>query len=220
MKEYDGLLSLVKSTRAHLPAEMVITMAYYPDSRQERMLKEREMDEFVDFLHMMTYDQQTGTTAETMTHSTAEFTSNAVHQGLRSGLDGHKLTVGVPFYGRNSRSGDWTTYEDIVQTYHPLAPSADIAVVVQGGKEIKGKGVSETDETAAKPTSYIGYNGIATIQAKVAEARSLHLGGVMIWEVGQDCRVVETVRVGQTHGVTCPNGKNSSLLQAISDSLA
>ncbi len=38
----------------------------------------------------------------------------------------------------------------------------------------------------------------------------------MIWEVGQDCRVTPTLRSGKTHVSTCPLGKNSSLLFAIS----
>jgi hypothetical protein len=38
---------------------------------------------------------------------------------------------------------------------------------------------------------------------------------VMIWEGGQDCRVKEVTRGGQTHVVTCPNGEESSLFIAI-----
>ena len=41
------------------------------------------------------------------------------------------------------------------------------------------------------------------------------LGGVMIWEVGQDCQV-DTVTHGEnTHIATCPHGEESALLTAI-----
>lgn len=202
-QEYDGFLSLVQKTREHLPADTVITLAYYPDKKQENMLKLRGFDNMVDYLHMMTYDQQTGTNH--LTHSTLEFAQASVQQGLQSGLTASRLTMGVPFYGRHSRTGDWTTYEDLVQQYHPLARSADIAVVAVG----KGDG------NKAKPDAYIGFNGIETMETKVRYALESGIGGIMIWEVGQDCRVIPTVRIGQTHGVTCPEGKNSSLLEAI-----
>ena len=41
------------------------------------------------------------------------------------------------------------------------------------------------------------------------------VGGVMIWEVGQDCRVVPVKRGDTVHVKTCPEGEESSLLSAI-----
>ena len=54
-----------------------------------------------------------------------------------------------------------------------------------------------------------------TIQKKVRYAKQLGLGGVMIWEAGQDCRLEAVERHDKTHVVTCPDGENSSLLVAI-----
>lgn len=80
---------------------------------------------------------------------------------LRRGVPPQKLILGLPFYGRSIKdSHQDRTYADIVQQYHPH-PSTDEA----GG---------------------IYFNGIRTIQHKVQIARQGGLGGVMIWELGQD----------------------------------
>ena len=61
----------------------------------------------------------------------------------------------------------------------------------------------------------IYFNGVSMIRRKVRHGLDRGLGGVMIWEVGQDCRLAPTVRGETTHVVTCPEGDDSSLLVAI-----
>jgi len=85
------------------------------------------------------------------------------------------------------------TYEDLVQR-HKLDPSWD-TVQDQGAR--------------------VGFNGITTIERKTQLAVDRGLGGVMIWESGQDCRVDPVRRGDKTHVTTCPNGEHSSLLRAI-----
>ena len=92
---------------------------------------------------MMTYDQGGGH------HSTYKFAKKAAEQGARIfGADAHKLTLGLPFYGRDSRSGEWTTYEDLVQRFHPLKPRVD---------RVPASGQGD---------AYIGFNGVDTIYNK------------------------------------------------------
>ena len=64
--------------------------------------------------------------------------------------------------------------------------------------------------------SSLGFNGVDTIRDRTAHAAS-HVGGVMIWEVGQDCRLRPTVHAdGSSHVRTCPgDGDGRSLLAAI-----
>jgi GH18 family chitinase len=64
------------------------------------------------------------------------------------------------------------------------------------------------------------FNGIDTIAAKTGYALDRGLGGVMVWELGQDCRVNEVKRGGKVHVKTCPAGRESSLLWAISTRVA
>ena len=58
-----------------------------------------------------------------------------------------------------------------------------------------------------------------TIESKVGYAISKNLGGAMIWEVGQDCRLARVEhKDGSSHEKTC-NTDNDSLLVAISRTL-
>ena len=188
-RDYAGLGALLRALRGALPAGAPLTAAYYPDGRQEALLLKHGAVKAADFLHMMTYDQQGGP------HSTREFALKSMAGGAAAGLPAAKLTLGLPFYGRHSASGDWTTYEDIVQKHLALGPGDDAAPGEGGGA--------------------VHFNGRATIAQKVRDARAAGLGGVMIWEAGQDCRVEAVTRGGTTHRVTCPRGEGDSLLAAM-----
>jgi GH18 family chitinase len=113
-KEWAGLFKLIVETRAafalsHDPT-MVISMAYYPDTRQEALLAAAtDAVDALDYMHMMSYDQP-------KEHSTWEFGKQAVEQGVKV-LPPAKLTMGLPFYSRDVRTGDWATYEDIVKIH-------------------------------------------------------------------------------------------------------
>jgi GH18 family chitinase len=96
----------------------VITLAYYPDGRQEPLFAAGHFEENVDLFHMMSYDQPQAH------HSTLDFGKQAVALGKES-LPAKQLTMGLPFYGRHQQTGDWVTYEDIVQQHHPLSPDLD-----------------------------------------------------------------------------------------------
>jgi chitinase len=204
-KDYDGLLALLQDTRQVMPKK-TLSVAYYPDTRQEQILVAIGAPELVDFLHIMAYDQHSD--ANTPSHSSYDFAQQVLRQGKDLSLPAAKLTLGVPFYGRDSATGDWTTYEDLVQQHHPLDRSVD-TVTPPADKKGRGRGRNRNG------VPHIAFNGIDTIQAKTRLAVEEGIGGVMIWEVGQDCRVAPVTRGGQTHAVTCPEGEDSSLLVAI-----
>merc|ERR1712032_801245 len=132
-------------------------------------------------------------------HSSWELGTKSVQQGKQH-LLAKKLTMGVPFYGRHSKSGDWVTYEDLVQRHDPLAYSIDSvpAPTSQGGKQFS-----------------IGFNGVDMIERKTKHALEHGIGGVMIWEAGQDCRLHPVTHGTKTHVRTCPKD-DASLLVAIS----
>eukprot|EP00966_Prymnesium_polylepis_P104446 2419008-Prymnesium_polylepis.1 len=179
-KDYRGLHKLIQELHeAFAPSSRVLTLAYYPDGRQERLL--HEAGPYVDAMHAMAYDQQGR-------HSTEEFGLKVMTQGAQL-LPPAKVTVGVPFYGRHVKTGDWKSYEDIVQ-WGALPPAVDEA------------------------REYY-FNGPDLIARKVQQAREHGLGGVMIWEVGQDCRMRPVTHGTKTHPATCPEGEASSLLTAI-----
>ena len=88
--DYEGLARLLADTRAafdesHSKAtaagsstarRRIITLAYYPDGRQEVHLA--TMKQHVDLMHMMTYDQGSGH------HSSFEFAERSARLGMYS----------------------------------------------------------------------------------------------------------------------------------------
>mmetsp|Transcript_13163 Transcript_13163/g.42882 ORF Transcript_13163/g.42882 Transcript_13163/m.42882 type:complete len:349 (+) Transcript_13163:124-1170(+) len=122
-------------------------------------------------------------------HSTMDFAEKAIRQAKP--FFHHKHALGLPFYGRHVATGDWTTYEDLLL-----------------------KSSSSLGEEEEDLVDDVFFNDVGTIQRKVRLAIEARIGGVMIWEVGQDCRL-EAVR---THVRTCPTPE-ASLLVAITDAI-
>jgi len=128
----------------------LVTMAFYPG--QESILSP-SIFPHVDAFHMMSYDQHDK-------HSTMDFMIKVTTDALKK-LPRDKLTIGVPFYARHTRTGEAKTYQEILQMNPKLKPNSD-----QEGPYY--------------------YNGFQTIKKKVEYAMKNGIGGIMIWEVGQD----------------------------------
>ena len=221
-KDYEGLAAMLKQLRATLGDATPLTLAYvcpricdghitgmpnpsvfvglaryYPDRTQEPLLARGGAGATVDLMHMMSYDQGGAH------HSSREW-GNAMVDQAASLLPRSKVTAGLPFYGRFSTTGDWQSYDDIVQRHWPLDPDADSVV---------------TADNVGNPAR-LGFNGVATITSRTAHAIASGLGGVMIWEVGQDCRTQPVTHGDTTHVRTCPgDGDDASLLAAIASAM-
>jgi len=96
-------------------------------------------------------------------HSTYEQAVADLDAMARMGAPAKKLLLGLPFYGRGIANRDRAmTYAEIHQRFRP-------------GEDL--------DEAGG-----FYFNGPRTLQRKVSLAKERGLGGVMIWEVGQDAR--------------------------------
>ncbi|OWK46432.1 glycoside hydrolase family 18 protein [Fimbriiglobus ruber] len=94
-------------------------------------------------------------------HSTFEFADAEITRVAKKNVPLEKICLGVPFYGRAVAKHDTAlTYGQIVKKSHP-APE-----------------VNEVDG--------VYFNGPKTIERKTMLALEKKLGGVMIWELGQD----------------------------------
>jgi GH18 family chitinase len=101
-------------------------------------------------------------------HATFEAAQADVKALLAQGAPAGKLVLGLPFYGRPIAGGrDALTYRQILARYRP-APDAD---------EVEG----------------VFWNGPATIRRKTQFALESGLGGVMVWELGQDAAGKESL---------------------------
>jgi GH18 family chitinase len=105
-------------------------------------------------------------------HGRLQAAEDDVQRMVDFGCPREKLLLGLPFYGRNQR-GESRTYADLANTDSPVA----------GNDLVRGYAL----------------NGKATVQAKTRFAIDSGLGGVMVWELGQDARdpelsLLETIR--------------------------
>lgn len=105
---------------------------------------------------------------------------------IRKGADPHKICMGMPFYGEMVGQKDKTpSYGEIMQKHHP---------------------VPESDEADG-----VAFNGIRTVRHKTRYALERSLGGVMIWEIGQDTpdgTLLNAIRA--EIGTNLPNNENKS----------
>lgn len=176
--DWDGLRNLVIETKKALGERGIVTIAYYPDGVQEREMKSRQLDQHADLLHAMTYDQSG------KQHSPMKLAEDAITNARKAGLDLGKVTLGLPFYGRDDKNGDWVTYEDIIGKPERFTPTDT------------GNTVFDSQDNRR-----VGFNSVRMIEDKVKLAIAKGLGGVMIWESGQDCRIHPVTRDGKTHQV-------------------
>lgn len=116
--------------------------------------------EAFDFVNLMAYDASGFWDTNPGQHSSYNFAEENINFWKTTGnLDGEKLVLGVPFYGHNYNSGQYVTYGEMV-----------------------GLNTNNADLDNIGNTYY---NGRPTIEDKVELAFNT-VGGIMIWELGQD----------------------------------
>lgn len=191
--EYAGLVALLEELRAALPPPRVLTLAYYPDGRQEELLAAVARSGVVDLLHAMSYDAS-GSGGDDVGHSPVSLARRTIERARSSlGSAASRVTVGLPFYARHSVTGDWKSYEDLVPALQRdgRVPAELDTISVEEEEERKKKGNKKGGKQKRKrgadgPGSAVWhFNGAGTIALKTRMALEAGLGGVMVWEVSR-----------------------------------
>lgn len=156
---YSGFVTELKTA---LDSHNKIITAALPNNTRFGNITDSALQAF-DFINIMSYDA-TGpwNPNNPGQHSTFQFSEAGINFWRNTTkIPKEKLTLGVPFYGYNFSNNPVTgvSFQDIIASDAALA------------------NVDKTGSTY--------YNGIPTIEAKVELAQN-EVGGIMIWELGQD----------------------------------
>jgi chitinase len=155
----------------------------------------------LDWFNLMTYDFVNSMTPTTGHHSglhdsrlapaDARSTDKAVRQYLAAGVPASKLVIGAAFYGRE--------FADVTATHNGLYQSYGHYQGEHAWPQLEADFIDRNgyvrywDAQAKAPylwnaatRHFISYDDAQSLAAKAAYVKTMHLGGVMYWEQGED----------------------------------
>jgi len=156
--DFEKFLVLLKQKLGTKRLSFAIGLKYSPSSFQNNTYAA------IDALHIMTYDMEVEVSSGVYDHHAGmEKTKNLINSFVISGrISKEKIFYGVPFYGKSQTNNkDTKTYADIIK-----------------GKE------STLSQQDFDGTYY--YDGVLQVKEKTKYAYDKGIGGIMIWEMGQD----------------------------------
>lgn len=192
---YTLLCKQIAETFKKANPDYLITAAIPGGSNGPYRFDLGNVSKYLDFIHIMTYDMQSGSSA---THHTALYDSSATLSGCtvassvqtykNCGVSASKIVIGLAFYGKRTKStslSGWASggykslnYDVIVKDYLSRLNKD----VIYGFDE-----VAYAPYLIDKSNGYfITYDDEKSITGKCSYAVDNNLGGVMIWEIGQD----------------------------------
>ncbi len=159
-----------------------------------------ELEQYLDFINIMTYDFHHGASYQTGHHSNlflsgldgpdGDATDRAVDIHIREGVPPSKLNIGVPFYGRV-----WDGVEPVSNGLYRQARTTGAGMsYVDVLRALADPAFTRhLDSSAAAPflwneadSVFISYDDEVSLAAKMKYLREKGLGGVMFWEYTED----------------------------------
>mmetsp|Transcript_58547 Transcript_58547/g.155869 ORF Transcript_58547/g.155869 Transcript_58547/m.155869 type:complete len:464 (-) Transcript_58547:72-1463(-) len=172
VEQWRDFGKLAREVRASIdevagPGARMLTTTVHPNTGAVRAFaslrsKKDEGKSFVelfDVFHAMAYAQM-GPEG----HSPMSLAKQTVLEWTENGLDPRRLSLGVPLFGVNKRTGEAISYGEIVDK----EPSI-----------VRRSRVDETNEGVV-------FNNAKTLKMKVRHAARQGLAGITVWELGQD----------------------------------
>ena len=180
--------------------QYLLTIATGGDSVYVANTELGELERYVDFINIMTYDYHNGLTSQTGHHSNlylsgsdsrdGDATEKSVRMHMEAGISPKKLNIGVPFYGRI-----WRGVEPVNNGLYREAATTGTGIPYDRVLEaLADTGfVRLYDSSAAAPflwnsrdSVFISYDDQVSIASKTEYVKSKGLGGVMFWEYTED----------------------------------
>jgi chitinase len=157
-----------------------------------------ELQQYVDFINIMTYDfygsweRKTGHASALMDPSGQNQFSvdSAVKIHMNNGVPANKIVVGCAFYG-HSWSGVTNSNNGLYQSYSGFA-NDELTYTQLASSYINKNGYTRYWDGQAKApylwngNTFITYDDEQSLQEKAAYIKSKGLGGAMFWEYTQD----------------------------------
>jgi GH18 family chitinase len=189
-REYVGYLRWANRTARGLRKHGILaSLALHPGQ-----LAFPDLYDAVDRVHLMAYDMTPpaaegagakdgrggGHGDDDAYHGSFRLAREAVEKLVESGCPASKILLGIPAYARHSRDpAQVKTYVEML-----AEAGADAAAATARGEPIDLDGFGE---------DFRGYRGESPgrVRRKAELARSLGLGGVFFWELGQDAPTKE-----------------------------
>ena len=171
--QVGGYVRLLHEAHALLPSDLIVSVALHPGQNLGGAGYGS-----VDMVMLMAYDMSFGKGG--VGHSDMDLMNRAVKELIKEGVPKEKIILGVPGYGR--REGEVKSYAELID---------DQAKQHTGEYEndFDKKPHSELLPAGFKLRSEMKgfmFDSLMTAQRKTAFAKMRGLGGVFLWEVGQD----------------------------------
>ena len=162
----DGSGHRVLFVLAHHNRVLVLSIVYL-DPNHYDLITRFNLLQHADFVHCMAYDQHGE-------HSTYDFAMSGILYAQQKNFPLKKFTLGVPFYARSTRNGNPKTYGEI-------------------WGQLLRKHQEDPTKVPRNVDTYGQYyfNSQDMIRKKTELSMDSGIGGIMIWELGQDVQPMD-----------------------------
>lgn len=191
----DSLTSLVKEIRRafdSIDSSLLITMAVPISNWSGQWIDFQKLLPFIDWFNAMVYDIH-GSWTNHAGHNAPLFAPSSdydgsAHQGIQylhltRGIPKNKLTLGVPFYGKQfTASAMYTPQSGVFDVTYSTVLSR-----IQSGWEYHWDDVSQVPYLISPAkTAVLTFDDSTSIARKCRYVKDEQLSGMMMWALGQD----------------------------------